>query len=126
MASSPICLPRRFRQPTTSPSNDGVGTCGGSAREKLQLEIQVKRKDIGAALAYMGLGHLNLGQNPGKIEFDSVKIELVSGLATTPRRRTQPTSGTCSSARPGRETRAAGVLGPAHAGTRKKWRSELG
>jgi hypothetical protein len=87
MASSPICLSRRFRRPRTSPSNGGVGTCGGSARAKLRLEIRVKRKDIGAALAYMGLGHLNLGQNPGKIEFDSVKIEFMTGSVTTRSRR---------------------------------------
>jgi hypothetical protein len=83
MASSPICLPRRLKRPTTSPSNGGVGTCGGSARAKLRLEIQVKRKEIGSALAYMGLGHLNLDQNPGKIDFDSVKIEFVTGSVTT-------------------------------------------
>jgi hypothetical protein len=34
MVSSPICLPRRFRRPTMSPSNGGVATCGGSARAK--------------------------------------------------------------------------------------------
>jgi hypothetical protein len=53
-----------------SPNNGGVGTCGGSARAKLRLEIRVKQRDIGAALAYMGLGHLNLGQNPRKIVHD--------------------------------------------------------
>jgi hypothetical protein len=83
MASSPICLPRRFRRPTTSPSNSGVGTCGGSARAKPRLEIRVKRKEIGAVLAYMGLGYLNLDQNPRKIEFDSVKIELMTSSVTT-------------------------------------------
>jgi hypothetical protein len=35
----------------------------------------------------MGLGHLNLGQNPRKIEFDSVKIEFKTGSVTTRRRR---------------------------------------
>jgi hypothetical protein len=76
MASSRICLPRRLKRPTKSPSN-------GSARAKLRLEIRVKRKEIGSALAYMGLGHLNLDRNPGKIDFDSVKIEFVTGSVTT-------------------------------------------
>jgi hypothetical protein len=57
--------------------------CGGSAREKPRLEIRVKRKEIGAVLAYMGLGYLNLDQNPRKIEFDSVKIELMTSSVTT-------------------------------------------
>jgi hypothetical protein len=66
-----------------SPSNGGVGACGGLARAKLRLETGVKRKEIGSALAYMGLGHLNLDQNPEKISFDSVKIEFVTGSVRT-------------------------------------------
>jgi hypothetical protein len=83
MVSSPICLPRRLKRPPTSPSNGGVGACGGSARAKLRLETRVKRKETGLALAYMGLGHLNLDRNPEKISFDSVKIEFVTGSVTT-------------------------------------------
>jgi hypothetical protein len=49
----------------------------------LRLETRVKQKETGLALAYMGLGHLNLDRNPKKIGFDLMKIEFVTGSVTT-------------------------------------------
>jgi hypothetical protein len=81
--SSSIYLPRRLKWQATEPTNGGVGFCGGSGRAKLQLETQVKRKEAGLDLAYIGLGHLNLDRNPEKLGFDSVNLPLASGSVTT-------------------------------------------